>query len=127
MRIDNDSVTVTVQEPNEPKGVQMTTVPTSPEARAIQALSDAEASLRAMSGVTQGVSNSADEAVARLDVAADALKTATNSIESASDSLKNVSASNDLVISHIDRAANALVRAAAAMEEIREGRIRSTE
>lgn len=105
----------------------MTTVPTSPEARAIQALNDAEASLRAMSGATQGTSNGADETVARLDIAADALKTATNSIESASDSLKNVRASNDLVVSHIDRAANALVRAAVAMEEIREARIRASE
>ena len=105
----------------------MTTIPTSPEARAIQALNDAEASLRAMSTATQGVSNGADQAVARLDIAADALKTATNSIESASDSLKNVRASNDLVISHIDRAANALVRAVAAMEEIREAQIRASE
>ena len=104
----------------------MATTPTSPEARAIQALTDAEASLRAMSTATQGVSNGADEAVARLDIAADALKTASNSIESASDSLKNLRASNDLVISHIDRAANALVRAAVAMEEIREDRLRSS-
>ena len=105
----------------------MTTVPTSPEARAIQALNDAEASLRAMSTATQGVSDGSDEAVVRLDIAADALKTATNSIESASDSLKNVRASNDLVISHIDRAANALARAATAMEENREARISAGE
>ena len=105
----------------------MATIPTSPEARAIQALNDAETSLRAMSAATQGVSSGTDEAVARLDIAADALKTATNSIESASDSLKNVRASNDLVISHIDRAANALVRAATAMEEIREARIRGSD
>ena len=105
----------------------MTTVPTSPEARAIQALNDAETSLRAMSAATQGVSSSVDDATARLDIAADALKTATNSIESASDSLKNVRASNDLVVSHIDRAANALVRATAALEEIREARIRASE
>ena len=105
----------------------MSTIPTSPEARAIQALNDAETSLRAMSAATQGVSNGANEAVARLNIAADALKTATNSIESASDSLKNISASNELVVSHIDRAANALVRAVAAMEEIREARIRDNE
>ena len=105
----------------------MTTVPSSPEVRAIQALTDAETSLRAMSVATQGVSDGVDTAADRLDTAVDALKTLVNSVEATRDALKTVSASNAIVVANIDAAANALVRATTALEEIREDRLRSND
>ena len=80
-----------------------------------------------MSVATQGVSDGIDTAADRLDTAVDALKTLVNSVEATRDALKTVSASNAMVVANIDAAANALVRATAAMEEIREARIRASE
>ena len=88
----------------------MATVPDSPVARAIQALRDAEVTLRTMSSATQNVTNGVDAAVGSLDAAVDRL-------EAASDGLKTVSASNAVIVASIDAAANASVRAAAALED----------
>ena len=87
----------------------MSSIPTSPEARAVQALNDGEASLRTMSSATLSVSAGVEAAVDRLEAAVDALRT--------------VSASNAVVVASIDAAANALVRAATALEEVREDRL----
>lgn len=100
-------------------GEPMTTAPTTPEAPAVQALNDAEASSRTGGSVIQGISNGTVDAAP--------LMTVTNSILSASDSLKNVRATNSKMESHMERAANTLRGGAAEMGEIREYRQRAGE
>ena len=102
----------------------MATVPSSPEARAAQALTDAETALRNMNASNQAIANSVDSAVVSMNAATDAIKSVANSMEAAADALKTVRASNAAVATSIDAAANALVRVAAAFEEIREDRLR---
>ena len=92
----------------------MATIPSSPEARAVQALNDAGTALRNMSASTQAIASGVDAAVASMNAATDALKTVANSMDAATDALKTIGASNTAVAASVDAAANALVRATAA-------------
>ncbi len=105
----------------------MATTPTSPEARAAQALNDVETALRNMNASNQAIASSVDSAVVSMDTATDAIKSVANSMEAATDALKTVRASAAAVAASIDAAANVLVRVAVAFEEIREDRLRDSD